>query len=99
MEDQIILISISKTELKALTSEAVQQALHQAQTSSPSETDEALIKISEVADLLRVSEVTIHQLKKAGKIPFPRMGKRVYFKRGEVMDALKRIESGSRGWK
>jgi excisionase family DNA binding protein len=54
-----------------------------------SETNESPRKISEVAERYNVSEVTVHQWKKEGKIPFHRFGNRIFFFFSETDQALK----------
>ena len=48
----------------------------------------SLFKIDEIAELLSVSKVTIHDWKRKGKVPFHRIGSRVYFKKSEVLESL-----------
>lgn len=52
--------------------------------------DEPLLKRKEIADILRISLVTLHQWMKEGRIPYHRIHSRIYFKPSEVQEALKR---------
>mgnify|MGYP002066777976 CR=1 FL=1 len=51
--------------------------------------DEPLIKIGEVVKILHVSKPTIFSWIRRKKIPCHRMGSRLYFKRSEILNALK----------
>lgn len=53
--------------------------------------EEPYLTIEDVSQLLGVSEVTIHKWKKEGKLPFHRLGGRVYFLATEVRSAMKTI--------
>jgi excisionase family DNA binding protein len=47
-----------------------------------------IMTIEDVAKFLTTSEVTIHKWKKQKKIPFYRIGRRVYFKKNEIVLAM-----------
>ena len=53
--------------------------------------EETLLNIGEACQLLKVSKVTIHKWKKNKILPFHRIGRKIYFKRSEVIDSLKFI--------
>jgi len=53
--------------------------------------DNELLQVDEVAKLLNIGVSTLHTYKKNGSIPFHRIGRRVYFKRGELLSCLKKI--------
>ncbi|MCF8369435.1 MAG: helix-turn-helix domain-containing protein [Bacteroidales bacterium] len=38
--------------------------------------------------MLNISKVTLHNWKKAGKIPFYRINRRLYFRRSEIVGLL-----------
>jgi predicted DNA-binding transcriptional regulator AlpA len=50
---------------------------------------EELLNMEEVLKFLKVSKVTIHNWKKKGIIKSHRIGRKLYFKRGELMNAIK----------
>ncbi len=56
-----------------------------------SSTDEQLVKMKDLAKELKVSVQTIITWKNAGKIPFYRLANKVFFKRSEVIEAMKKI--------
>lgn len=86
--NDLILHSLQPDELKQLISDAVLQAVDRTIQQQP-EKDE-LLKLNEVAELLSVSKVTIHSWKKAGLIPFYRISNKIYFKKNEVIESLKK---------
>ncbi|MBL7854846.1 MAG: helix-turn-helix domain-containing protein [Cyclobacteriaceae bacterium] len=54
--------------------------------------DETLLKRTEVAKLFGVSLVTVHAWMYTGKIPFHRIGNRVFFKKGELFDSMSKVK-------
>ena len=52
--------------------------------------EDGLLGMEETLKLLKVSKVTIHNWKKKGIIKSHKMGRKLYFKRAELMDAIKR---------
>ena len=96
----LILHSLSEEDLKKLIQECLFKALEEQQYLKPATehnqvTDE-LIKLSEAARLLKVSKVTIHSWKRKGLIPFYRISNKIYFKKSEVLAALKKANNSNR---
>ena len=95
----IILHSLSEEQLKKLIKECFEETLeelHKRKTYNDNRkmtTD--LIRLSEVARMLKVSKVTIHTWKKKGYIPFYRISNKIYFKKAEVLASLKSIKRKS----
>ena len=52
---------------------------------------EQLMTLSEACDFLHVSKVTIHKWKKLKKIQSYRIGRKIYFKRQELINALNNL--------
>ena len=50
--------------------------------------EEQLLKIEEACELLKVSKVTIHKWKKQNKIRSYRIGRKIYFKKSELMNSI-----------
>ena len=75
-------------EFKQTISECVKQELSQAKSDIKAEEENELMTSEKVAELFKVSKVTLHQWKKEGRIPFLKMNSRVYFKKNEIMQAL-----------
>jgi excisionase family DNA binding protein len=53
--------------------------------------DQELIQIDEAAKILNVSVSTLHIYKKRGIIPFHRIGRRIYFRKSEILESLTKI--------
>ena len=85
--ENLILTSLSKEELTSIINEAINQQLQP--TAEPKE--DKLIKLEDVKALLNVSTATVHNWKKEGKIPFYKIGQRIYFKENEVLESLNHI--------
>jgi excisionase family DNA binding protein len=51
------------------------------------------LSIKEVAKELSVTEITIHNYIKKGKLPAVKIGRRVFIKRSDLDDALKEVKS------
>jgi excisionase family DNA binding protein len=88
---EVLILSVSKEELRAMIQEAV-LALSSVPPASKPEIDTQLLKIEQVCELLKVSKVTIHKWKRLGIIPFHRISNRIFFKKEEVLQALKNID-------
>jgi excisionase family DNA binding protein len=86
MED-IILKQMNAEELEAMIRRIVRSETQALQTPAK-EKDEKLLSAKEVCELLRITKPTLHNWKKSDKIPFHRIGHRIYFKKSEVMNAL-----------
>ena len=89
----LIIINLSEEELKKLIKDSVTDVLKfqkesYSKQTPPNQNDE-LIRLSEAARLLKVSKVTVHTWKRKGLIPFYRISNKIYFKRNEVISALR----------
>lgn len=90
--NNIVLTTLTIDELKNLISSVIAEELQKSKehTETKNQNDE-LIKIDDVAKMLNVSKVTIHFWKKKGFLPFYRISNKVYFKKSEVLEVLKKI--------
>lgn len=61
------------------------------------EPEEDLLTIPQICRLFDISRTTVHHWKKAGMLPFYRLGARVYFKREEVLGAMEKANNKRRG--
>ncbi len=82
MNEKIILISISKEELKELIHEAVAQAVN-------AKKEKELLTFRETLELLGISASCLNNWKSKGMIPYRRLGKRIFFNTKDVLAALK----------
>ena len=88
----MILHTLTPGELKELIQDAVNEAIEKFPAAEPVKEDK-LITLNECAILLGVSRVTIFSWKKSGKIPFYRLGNRIYFKEKEILNSLTKVTS------
>lgn len=92
----LILYSLSEEDLKKLIKECFEETLeelHKRKLHNDNRkmtTD--LIRLSEVARMLKVSKVTIHTWKRKGLIPFYRISNKIYFKKDEVIASLNKAK-------
>lgn len=80
--DNIVLISIGKEELQELVRSAVKSELQNKQ-------QKQLMNFKETREFLGISTSTLNKWKSTDKIPFKRLGKRIFFNRIDVLQALK----------
>lgn len=86
MEKQMLLLSITREELKEMIAEAVSSGV----TSKPEKPMRATIKgIRGLCEYTGISLATAHALVKSGQIPCSRYGTRYLFVPEEVDNALK----------
>ena len=50
-----------------------------------------IMDVAEICQFLNVSKRTVHNLKSSGKLPYRKLGGRVYFYRSEVLEAMDSI--------
>lgn len=74
-------IVVELKQLKQFIKETISECLAQHRH----ETLEEYIKIEEVCELLQVTRPTVHLWKKEGKLPFYKIGNRLFFKKSEVL--------------
>ncbi len=92
MKEQVLITDVSFDDFISALAEKMSIEHRKTKSYEFEQLDQELIKIPEVAKILQVSEVTVHSWKKAGKIPFYLISNRVYFKKNEVISALKKNE-------
>ncbi|GIU70441.1 MAG: hypothetical protein KatS3mg002_1677 [Candidatus Woesearchaeota archaeon] len=79
--NKIILISITESELQNLISNAVREALAINQ-------EKQILSFKEVCEMLNVSASCLNKWKSEGKIPYKKLGKRIFFSRTDIKAAL-----------
>jgi len=82
--EEFIITNLTINDLTEIIEKCVQQSIRQGIRVEPKQ-DEPLHNIDEIAVYLGVSKVTIHAWKREGKLPFHRLGRRVYFKKSEIL--------------
>lgn len=89
--DEKIFISISKDELAQTIKDSIKDVLSKEYANSKNfNEDENLLTIEDVQKIFRVSKVTIHKWKKRGLIRYHKLGRRLYFKKSELLDDLEK---------
>ena len=79
--DNIILISIDKDELSSIIKSAIHVELSQKK-------EKELMNFKETYEFLNISPSTLNKWKSESKIPFKKLGKRIFFSRADVMQSL-----------
>ncbi len=77
-----VFISMTKEELESIIKDAVTQALEIKQ-------EKELLNFKETCEFLGCSSSALNKWKSENKIPYKKLGKRVFFHRQEIIEALK----------
>lgn len=89
MAEKIIVTNYDRDELISMIREAFSTELSEILAKQEKESDyDQLLSRKEVAELLKVSLVTVSKYQKQGRLTFYRIGSRVYFKKGDIMEAI-----------
>ena len=83
--------NLEVTELQELIETSVKKALEQNQPKQEPTTE--LLTRNEVAKILGISLVTLSEFVKVGKIPAYKINTRVRFKKDEVLNSLKQVQT------
>jgi excisionase family DNA binding protein len=84
-----IIYSMPLEEFKTVLKKCIREEMT---ISKPEGKQEDLIRISDAVRLLKVSKITLYKWRKAGIIPYHRIASRIYFKRSELIEALRSSE-------
>ncbi len=82
MNEQLVLISLSKEDLKNLIKDSIREELNRKK-------EKELMTFKETCDLLNISASCLNQWKAQGRIPYKRLGKRIFFNKKDVLESLK----------
>lgn len=88
MADSTLLVTMSIADLESLIRNSIKVELRELLNVFHSPPKDDLISIEETAALLRVSKVTIHKYKKDKLLKPYRIGRKVYFKKDEVINSM-----------
>ena len=80
--ENICFLSITVEELKGI----IQQTVHEELNKKAGKT---IMNSREVCEFLNISSSTLNKWKAENKIPYKRLGKRIFFNKQEVLAALK----------
>lgn len=91
--EQKPLYALSIDEFTALTRRIVEEVFEEKQQPKivPIQEENQVFNIEELANFLRCSKVSIHNYKKKG-MPYYRIGRKILFKRSEVLDFMKNLK-------
>jgi excisionase family DNA binding protein len=82
MNEQLVFFSLSKDELKEIIRDSIREEFN-------IKKEKELMTFKETCELLHISASCLNQWKAQGKIPFKKLGKRIYFSKKELMESLK----------
>lgn len=91
MENAILLHNLAPSDLEELITRVVKEQLQELVKNVPIENPDELLTRAEASYLLKINITTLHNWTKKGKIIAYGIGNRVYYKRGELMGSLVRI--------
>jgi excisionase family DNA binding protein len=86
-----VFTTITVDELKSYILEGLRSILSEFKRPQEMNKDEKLLSLSEASEFLKVSKVTIHKWKKKKLITSYRIGRRIYFKKEELVNSLKSL--------
>ncbi len=79
------IIFLSSAELEKIVRDAVKSALAEVRAK---EKEKELMNFREAKEFLGISASTLNKWKAENKIPYRRLGKRIFFKKDEIIKAL-----------
>ena len=85
MNEPILMYPFSKTELQSIIKETLSQVLTE---SKNRDKQKELLNSSDLIKWLGISLSTLNKWKAENKIPYKRLGKRIFFSKSEVLGAL-----------
>jgi hypothetical protein len=91
MENSIILHNISPADLEELIRKVVSEQLQEFRKNNTTESPDELLTREDACLLLKISLTSLWNWTKKGKLKAYGIGNRVYYKRGELIESLVRI--------
>ena len=85
MKEKTFLIPLTEEELKELIKSSFQEVIEE---NKLIKRNKELLTFNEVTSLLGISASTLNSWKRDGKIPFHRIGGRIFFKYAELVETL-----------
>jgi excisionase family DNA binding protein len=86
-----LIVTMQMHEFEKFMREIMQEEIKKLQNNTQISQQDEIMSIEEVQTLLHVSKVTIHKWKKRKLIQSHRIGRRIYFKKHEILNAMKLI--------
>lgn len=91
MENAIMLHNLTPRDLEELITRVVKEQLQEFVKNVPTENPDELLTRAEACALLKINMTTLWNWSKKGRVISYGIGNRVYYKRGELMGSLIRI--------
>ncbi|WP_026709336.1 helix-turn-helix domain-containing protein [Flavobacterium frigidarium] len=91
MENAILLHNLTPSDLEELIRKVVAEQLEEFRKNIPIDNPDELLTRAEASSLLKINITTLYNWTKKGQIIAYGIGNRVYYKRGELMGRLIRI--------
>lgn len=91
MENAIMLYNLTPRDLEELITKVVKEQLQEFVKNVPIENPDELLTRGEACALLKINMTTLWNWSKKGRVISYGIGNRVYYKRGELMGSLIRI--------
>jgi hypothetical protein len=89
MAEKIIVTNYDRNELISMIKEAFKEELKEILTQQEKESDyDVLLLRKEIAEMLKVSIVKVSKYQREGRLPYSRLGRHIYFKKGDIIKAL-----------
>lgn len=86
--NNLVFTSINKTELEDLIENSVRRVLQEKNTIETRTSLKEVINIKEACEMLQLAKPTIYAMTSKNLIPHYKRGKKLYFKKTELMDWL-----------
>lgn len=93
MSDKVVFTSVPVEEIEGMITRAVQDSLTQLLKPQTQTDPEELVTRRTAAQMLGISLPTLHDYTTRGVIPGYRIGTRVRYKKGEIMDCLQKVRA------
>jgi len=86
--DKLILSSLSKSDIRKLVKEGVMEVQYHSDFTQNSKKESEYVDLDEACKILMKSKATIYGMTSSQKIPFYKRGKKLYFKKEELLQWL-----------
>lgn len=91
MENAIMLQNVSLEKLETLIARVVKMQLEEFYESQPTNAKEVLLTREEACTFLKINKTSLWKWTKNGKLKAYGLGNRVYYKRAELLESVKKI--------
>ena len=88
MQSPTVIYQVSKEDLKTLLQEAINEGRQQQPPPEPAQPQEKLYTDAELQQYAKVSRIKLWQDRKAGKLPFTRVGNMIRYTESHIQEYL-----------